>query len=109
MFKFIGAKKLFKDCCTDEYGQDFDVTNTLATASGVVGLLLVVIAFFAHWNFSLIDYSAGIAALLATVSGAQRIKPRALPPAAPLGDSTQGPVLNQGGVANIVTQAGVKQ
>jgi len=100
--------KLFKDCCTDEYGQDFDVTNTLATASGVVGLVLVVIAFFTHWNFSLIDYSGGVAALLATVSGAQRIKPRALPPAL-TGDSTQGPVLDQGSVANIATQVGVQQ
>lgn len=105
----MSIRKILKDCSTDEYGEDYDVTNVLATAAGFTGLMLVVIAFFIRWDFNLIEYSAGIAALLASVSGAQRLKPRALPPAAPLGDSTQGPVLDQTDVGTCAIQAGVQQ
>jgi hypothetical protein len=90
----MSIRKILKDCSTDEYGEDYDVTNVLATAAGFTGLVLVVIAFFIRWDFNLIEYSAGIAALLASVSGAQRLKPKALAPApANPGDSTQGPVI----------------
>lgn len=91
----MSIRKILKDCSTDEYGEDYDVTNVLATAAGFTGLVLVVIAFFIRWDFNLIEYSAGIAALLASVSGAQRLKPKALAPVpANPGDSTQGPVVS---------------
>lgn len=70
--------KLLKDCLTDEYGHDFDLTNIATVIGYFNGMVCYDLSLFTHFahGFDLANYAIGYAGLIAAIVGCQKLKPR---------------------------------
>ena len=77
--------KFLRDLVTDEYGHDADLTSVASIIGFALGMILYLLsqmAWTAAWvpKFDLVQYAIGFAALIGSVAGCQRLKPRAATP-----------------------------
>jgi hypothetical protein len=78
MFALI--RKILRDCSTDEFGKDFDLTGVAGTLGFVIGMALYLTSQFTAWlpRFDLVQYATGFSALLIATGVSQRVKPAAV-------------------------------
>ncbi|WP_207000760.1 hypothetical protein [Trinickia mobilis] len=74
--------KILKDCTTDEFGKDFDLTNVAGTIGFTVGMVMYLISQFTSLlpRFDLSQFALGFSGLLIATGVSQRVKPAAVVP-----------------------------
>jgi hypothetical protein len=85
---FTTVKKVLKDCSTDEYGHDYELTGISGTVGFIVGMALYAVSQLTTWlpKFDLVQYATGFSALVIATGISQRVKPAAIVP-----DVSKGP------------------
>lgn len=74
--------KPIKDCITDEYGKDYDLSNVTAFVGffNGIGLYDLHVLTMHAAQFDLTAYAVGYAALIGAIVGCQKLKPRPIVP-----------------------------
>lgn len=70
--------KFLIDLFTESDGQSFDLIATLGALALVVAIGLQCYVSFKSGTFDIVQYSIGMGALLVSVGGGQKLKPKAL-------------------------------
>lgn len=68
----------FSDLLTDEYGQSYDLIEVEACIGFAIGISLSIAKCFMHIDFSPMEYSGALAAMITASAASRRIKPPAI-------------------------------